>query len=127
MAWGGAGVRSEILGFFRRFPQRPRSPLRNPVTAGVFSLVFLAALALVLLNRRPKVPSAEALSRPTVSPEQDGRPGRYYTVRDRDTLEALARRFYRDPSRWRTIARANDIRDPRKLRTGEVIWIPDPE
>lgn len=120
-------MRNEIFGFSKDWLQRPRSPLKNPVTAGVLSLLFLVAVVLVLVNRRSKVPPAEALSRPTVSPEEDGRPGRYYTVRDHDTLEALARRFYRDPARWSTIARANDIRDPRKLRAGAVIWIPDPE
>jgi nucleoid-associated protein YgaU len=47
-----------------------------------------------------------------------------YTVRLGDTLQAIAAQEYGDPSRWRTIAEANDIDDPRALLPGTVLAIP---
>lgn len=47
-----------------------------------------------------------------------------YVVRTGDSLASLAAASYKDPSLWRVIARANNIRDPRKLLPGLVISIP---
>lgn len=47
-----------------------------------------------------------------------------YTVRLGDTLQAIAARCYGDPTRWPTIAEANDIDDPRVLVPGAVLTIP---
>lgn len=47
-----------------------------------------------------------------------------YTVRLGDTLQAIAAREYGDPGRWRTIAEANDIDDPRVLVPGATLAIP---
>lgn len=45
-------------------------------------------------------------------------------VRRNDTLHSLAAEEYRDPGRWRHIARANGIVNPRDLRPGMVLTIP---
>jgi nucleoid-associated protein YgaU len=47
-----------------------------------------------------------------------------HTVRDGDTLPALAYSAYGDPTRWREIADANDIADPLALARGAVLLIP---
>lgn len=47
-----------------------------------------------------------------------------YVVKGGDTLAGIASRFYRNPDRWRLIADANGIRDPRKLRVGQRLTIP---
>lgn len=47
-----------------------------------------------------------------------------YTVRRGDTLSSIAADAYRDPSRWRDIARENGITDPRTLTPGSVLVLP---
>jgi len=41
-----------------------------------------------------------------------------------ESLSQVAGQVYRDPTLWRVIARANDIRDPRRLEPGRVLTIP---
>jgi nucleoid-associated protein YgaU len=41
-----------------------------------------------------------------------------------DTLAAVAARFYRRPAKWRAIADANGIEDPRRLDPGRFLTIP---
>lgn len=49
-----------------------------------------------------------------------------YTVQEGDSLERIARFFYRDPSRWRAIFRANEIllSRPGQIAPGFVLLIP---
>jgi hypothetical protein len=47
-----------------------------------------------------------------------------HVVRDGDTLQSIAFTHYRDPTRWRKIAEANDINDPMRLRRGQPLSIP---
>lgn len=47
-----------------------------------------------------------------------------YTVKRGDTLSAIAATEYEDPSRWRPIAQANGIVNPRELAPGRVLVIP---
>ena len=47
-----------------------------------------------------------------------------YTIKKGDTLYSIAKKFYGDADRWKVIAKANDIKDPRKLKVGKVIKIP---
>ena len=46
-----------------------------------------------------------------------------YTARG-ESLSEVAGQVYRDPTLWRVIARANGIRDPRRLEPGRVLTIP---
>lgn len=48
-----------------------------------------------------------------------------HTLMSGDTLDRLAARYYRDPTRWRLIAEANLIVDPLDLRPGASLVIPD--
>jgi hypothetical protein len=45
-------------------------------------------------------------------------------VRSGDTLQSIAAEEYADPTRWRSLARANGIEDPRRLMPGKVLIIP---
>jgi len=47
-----------------------------------------------------------------------------YVVRRGETLASIAYATYRDPERWREIALANGIADPRRLDPGRVLTIP---
>ena len=49
---------------------------------------------------------------------------KYHTVRQGDSLWALAAEEYGDASQWRVIAEANGLSDPRMLRNGEMLVIP---
>lgn len=55
-----------------------------------------------------------------------------HTVRQGETLSAIAGRFYEDPRMWRAIAIANGLDDPRAIATGQTLLVPplpyvDPE
>ncbi len=47
-----------------------------------------------------------------------------YLVKHRDTVSGIASMFYGDPTRWRHIANANDIDNPRELEAGRFLVIP---
>lgn len=47
-----------------------------------------------------------------------------HVVRRGDTLQSIAAEQYNDPARWRVVARANAIADPRRLTPGTVLLIP---
>ena len=47
-----------------------------------------------------------------------------HRVRDGDSLPSIAYDAYGDPTQWRTIAEANDIDDPLRLRRGSELSIP---
>jgi nucleoid-associated protein YgaU len=58
--------------------------------------------------------------RPRNSPDVE----KSYTVVRGDTIAGVAFKLYRDATLWREIARANKIRDPRRLRPGTTLAIP---
>jgi nucleoid-associated protein YgaU len=58
------------------------------------------------------------------NPTTRGEVTRAHVVRDGDTLQSIAFTAYRDPSRWRVIAEANDIDDPMSLERGRALAIP---
>ena len=45
-------------------------------------------------------------------------------VRPRETLSQIAHEEYGDATRWRDIARANNVTDPLSLRPGQVLTVP---
>jgi hypothetical protein len=49
---------------------------------------------------------------------------RSHIVQDGDSLHSIAYESYGDPTRWRTIAEANEIDDPLRLRRGVSLAIP---
>ncbi len=49
---------------------------------------------------------------------------KYHTVQQGDSLWSLAAEEYGDPGKWRVIADANGLKNPRLLRTGEMLVVP---
>ena len=47
-----------------------------------------------------------------------------YVVKAGDTVSDIAGLFYKDPSKWRYIALANEIENPRRLEPGRLLTIP---
>ncbi|MDR1180083.1 MAG: LysM domain-containing protein [Spirochaetales bacterium] len=45
-------------------------------------------------------------------------------LREGESLASLAAREYRDPSKWRVIAQANDIDDPENIAAGTLVELP---
>ena len=58
------------------------------------------------------------------NPTTRGEVMRAHVVRDGDTLQSIAFSAYRDATRWRAIAEANDIDDPLRLERGQALAIP---
>ena len=77
-----------------------------------------AQLALALKEYRPI--EEQIAKAKTSSPDVD----KAYTVRRGDTLSSIAYAAYGDPARWREIAVANDIDDPRGIDAGRVLRVP---
>lgn len=48
-------------------------------------------------------------------------------VKKGDTLESIAAEVYGDSKKWRRIAKANNIRNPRKIKPGVELAIPSLE
>lgn len=46
-----------------------------------------------------------------------------YKVKQGDTLHSIANKFFKDTSRWKDIAKWNNIKDPKKLKVGQVLKI----
>lgn len=63
----------------------------------------------------------EGTASPSPAP---GSAGNTYTVKQGDTLWALAVEYLGDGTRWREIAQANGITDPTTLQVGQEIIIP---
>ncbi|MEH1792468.1 CIS tube protein [Nostoc sp.] len=49
-----------------------------------------------------------------------------HIVKRGDTLSSIAAQLYKDPRRWRIIAEANNLDDPRHLEIGKTLSIPEP-
>lgn len=47
-----------------------------------------------------------------------------YVVQPGDTLDLIAHQQYGDPTRWRILAAANNLEDPRALRPGQRLRVP---
>ena len=57
------------------------------------------------------------------SPTQ-ARPQDHYVVQEGDTLARIAEEQLGSPEKWRLLAQANGIDDPRTLRVGQKLTIP---
>lgn len=91
----------------------------GPATAGAAAAVPSAggpAPAASSAPARPAAPTAPAMPVPS---------GRSYTIRAGDTLEAIARRELGDGQRWKAIVDANPGLDPKNLKIGRTITLPE--
>lgn len=79
----------------------------------------------------PETPAAaEGSSKPLPKESYSKKPSRaksrVYTTKSGDTLQSLAKKYYNDPKKWRTIYEANrrQIKDPDKIPVGKKLIIP---
>ena len=77
-----------------------------------------AKLSVTLKEYRPA--ALQTRRTPTFSPDFE----KSYVAKRGDTFSSIASAVYRDPSYWREIARANGVKDPRRLDPGTVLTIP---
>ncbi|HEX8475980.1 MAG TPA: LysM peptidoglycan-binding domain-containing protein [Pyrinomonadaceae bacterium] len=57
-------------------------------------------------------------------PQRGSFPVQTYTIRAGDTLSGIAASVWKDPLKWRLLADANRIRNPRLLVPGETLVVP---
>lgn len=77
-----------------------------------------AKLSVSLKEYRPV--KIQVKDSPKASPDQQ----KSYTVERGETLSSIAELVYKDPEQWRAIARANGIVDPRRVRAGTLLELP---
>jgi nucleoid-associated protein YgaU len=77
-----------------------------------------AKLSVSLKEYRPA--ATQMIEHPRSSPDVE----KTYLVRRGDTLPSIANAVFRDPGRWRELALANGLSDPRELRPGDRLLVP---
>ncbi len=77
-----------------------------------------AKISLTMKQYRPVTIQVRQV--PKNSPNVD----KAYVVRRGDSLSGIASALYNDPTKWRAIAEANDIDDPRYLQPGQKLTVP---
>jgi len=58
------------------------------------------------------------------APRRGSYPEQTYTVREGETLSSIAAGLWNDPLKWRLLADANRIRNPRILKAGQSLLVP---
>jgi LysM repeat protein len=51
---------------------------------------------------------------------------KHYVWKRGDTLQRVAARFYHNSKRWKKIATANNVRDPKNIKIGRILKVPRP-
>jgi len=57
-------------------------------------------------------------------PHRGSYPEQTYTVREGETLASIAAALWKDPLKWRLLAQANGIRNPRIISAGQSLLVP---
>ena len=57
-------------------------------------------------------------------PKRKSFPAQTYTAREGDTLSGIAAALWKDSSKWRLLAEANEISNPRVLQPGQPLIVP---
>jgi len=84
-----------------------------------------ATAQLTLRQVAPMVTSSPSGNTDRQNPTATGIAGmRTHVVRDGDSLQSIAYATYGDATAWRTIAEANGIDDPVRLRRGATLSLP---
>ena len=64
----------------------------------------------------------------STNPTSGGLPGRQsHTVIQGESLAGIASTHYGSPGSWRQIAASNGIEDPRRIRAGDRVYLPNPD
>jgi len=98
--------------------------IRNQSGLRVRQRLTLSLLRYSAADRIQLRPAAERARSKPAAAGSSASGGRTYVVKRGDTLSSIAAKFYRDASKWRKIADANGIRDPKNLKIGQKLRIP---
>lgn len=107
-----------------------RDPITDEVTSATVDMSLIRADASnATTNTGPttggaKTGASDVVSRTTPSVVKKTPASRTYVVKKGDTLWKIADKFYGDGNKWKKIADANKIKDPRKLGVGKKLRIP---
>ena len=115
----GAAVRDLQLGLDRE-PEDGRQLADDPLRAVPPQRRAVRALVDLELTQ-----AEQATAGPEPDHARDRRPRRPHASRDGDSLPSIAYRAYGDATRWRTIAEANGIDNPLRLRRGSPAHAPE--
>lgn len=94
----------------------------NPLSV-VFGVVFIVIAGVLVLRFIDKNKGEAAI--PTVSGENTAKTEKTYKVQVGDNLWKIAEKYYNDGFKWKEIAVANAINNPRIIEAGKEIAIPD--
>jgi len=78
----------------------------------------------LLIPLGPPVTQQTAAAEPPARTRPQTRELRPYTIRERDSLAAIARRFLNDANRWRELAELNNLKEPSRIVPGMQIRVP---
>jgi LysM domain len=97
-----------------------RSPGTNDIAFANVTLEFQRADETVIQKVGPLSGGASGVGLPSASSKS----GTTVVVKKGETLTQISARVYGTPSRWTEIAKANNIKDPRKVPAGAKLTIP---
>lgn len=101
-----------------------RHPTTDEITHAAVELTFITASSVVIgigpLTGGVQPPAAAPA--PPKPPQKTS--ARYYKFKRGDTLWGVSIKHYGTGTKWRVIADANGIKDPRKIPVGKVVRIP---
>lgn len=99
-----------------------RHPADNRVLTATVEIELTRASDAPPIAIAPAAPPPLQTSTPTPQPIDANQ--RRYTVKKGDSLFVIAQKSYGNGNVWTRIAQANNIRDPRTLKVGQVLVIP---
>jgi len=110
---------------------KPVAPVTAPKASDPYALKDIAPPAPVVpvepeprpVEPAPTIvidPAPAVVSNPTPAPTE-----RSYTIQEGDTFSLIAQDFYGEEKHWVAIAQANPLVDPKRLKVGQVIKLPD--
>lgn len=104
------------------YTSRRRHPDDNRILTATVDIELTRASDAPPIALAPAAPPPIQASTPTPQPIDTNQ--RRYTVKRGDSLFAIAQKHYGNGNVWPRIAQANNIRDPRTLKVGQVLTIP---
>lgn len=115
-----SGIAAKLLGDSSKWPTIAQANgIKDPSKLQVGQVLKIPGAAEQSPPAASKPPAEQPKPPAETTPSQTT-----YTVKSGDTLSGIAGKFYGDSSKWTVIAQANGIKDPTKLKVGQVLQIP---
>lgn len=118
--YGGLSARRFVIAELSRGPEVRRDDLQVVrIDMDIVLREWISPDVVPSPAKRATERQAAAASGPTATA------GKTWTVQSGDTLWAVASNLLGDGNRWRELADVNGIRDPRTIRPGQTLTVPD--